>query len=146
MEVPIDNGNLKISGEGYSFCAPIWIGELVSSLDFEVLGTANNHSYDRGIEGINSTIDFFKNNSDIMTVGTYKSEEDRKQHRIMEINGIKFLAQAPIPFLVIYIRHRAVSRNPVNIFRTDRPRFNYAWNRVKSPMKQYTKFLILPFT
>ena len=90
MEVPIDNGNLKISGEGYSFCAPIWIGELVSSLDFEVLGTANNHSYDRGIEGINSTIDFFKNNSDIMTVGTYKSEEDRKQHRIMEINGIKF--------------------------------------------------------
>ena len=37
MEVPIDNGNLKISGEGYSFCAPIWVGELVSYLDFEVL-------------------------------------------------------------------------------------------------------------
>lgn len=90
MEVPIDNGNLEISGEGYSFCAPFWVGELVSSLDFEVLGTANNHSYDRGVEGINSTIDFFKNHSDIMTVGTYKSEADRKQQRIMEINGIKF--------------------------------------------------------
>ena len=90
MEVPIDNGHLEISGEGYSFCAPIWVGELVSSLDFEVLGTANNHSYDRDIEGIDSTIDFFKNNSDIMTIGTYKSEEDRKQHRILDINGIKF--------------------------------------------------------
>lgn len=90
MEVPIDNGHLEISGEGYSFCAPIWVGELVSSLDFEVLGTSNNHSNDRGIEGINSTIDFFKNNSDIMTIGTYKSKEDRKEPRILEVNDIKF--------------------------------------------------------
>ena len=90
MEVVIGNENLKVSGEGYNFCAPEYIGDLVSTLDFEVLGTANNHSYDRGIEGINSTIDYFKNNSDIVTVGTYKSEEDRNNYRYLEINNIKF--------------------------------------------------------
>lgn len=90
MEVVIGNDSLKVSGEGYNFCAPEYIGDLVSSLDFEVLGTANNHSYDRGIEGINSTLDYFKNNSDILTVGTYKSLEDRDKLNILDINGIKF--------------------------------------------------------
>lgn len=89
MEVPIDNGNLEISGEGYSFCAPRWVGDLVASLDFELLGTANNHANDRGVEGIDSTIDFFKNKS-IMTVGTYKTKEDRKDFRILNINDIRF--------------------------------------------------------
>ena len=90
MEVVIGNENLKVSGEGYNFCAPKYIGDLVSTLDFEVLGIANNHSYDRGFEGINSTIDYFKNNSDIVTVGTYKSEEDRNNYRYLEINNINF--------------------------------------------------------
>ena len=90
MEVVIGNDNLKVSGEGYNFCAPEYIGDLVSTLDFEVLGTANNHSYDRGIEGINSTIDYFKNNSDIVTVGTYKNEEDRNNYRYLTIGDIKF--------------------------------------------------------
>lgn len=90
MEVTIDNDQeLEISGTGYSFCAPKSIGKLVANLDFEVLSTANNHSYDRGINGINSTIDFFKENSDILTVGTYKTEEERKQNHIIEVNNIK---------------------------------------------------------
>ena len=88
MEVVIGNSELKSSGVGYNFCAPEYIGNLVSSLDFEVLGTANNHAFDRGVKGINSTIDYFKNNSDFLTVGTYKSSE-RPLH-ILEINGIKF--------------------------------------------------------
>lgn len=90
MEVVIGNDELKVSGEGYNFCAPKYIGDLVNTLDFEVLGTANNHSYDRGSAGINSTIDYFKNNSDILTVGTYKSEEDRENYRYLTINDIKF--------------------------------------------------------
>lgn len=90
MEVVIGNDNLKVSGEGYNFCAPEYIGDLVSTLDFEVLGTANNHSFDRGIEGVNSTIDYFKNNSDIITVGTYKDDVDRNNYRYLTINDIKF--------------------------------------------------------
>lgn len=94
MEVVIGNKNLSVSGDGYNFCAPEYIGDLVSSLDFEILATANNHVNDRGISGIDSTIDYFKNNTNIKTVGTYKDKEDRENIRIIDIDGIKvgFLA------------------------------------------------------
>ena len=90
MEVVIGNDKLTTSGTGYNFCAPSYIGDLISTIDFEVLGTANNHSYDRGNAGIHSSIDFFKNNSDIVTVGTYKDIDDRNNLRILDINGIRF--------------------------------------------------------
>lgn len=88
MEVVIGNDKLKVSGTGYNFCAPEYIGDLVTSLSFEVLGTANNHSFDRGVEGINSTLDYFRNTS-IKTVGTRKKEDDSFLLYI-EKNGIKF--------------------------------------------------------
>lgn len=89
MEVVIGNDNLSVSGDGYNFCAPKYIGDLVNTLDFQVLSTANNHANDRGIVGINSTIDYFKNNTNIKTVGSYKDLNDRKEMRIIETNGIK---------------------------------------------------------
>ena len=62
----------------------------MSSLDFEVLSTANNHAYDQGSAGVISTIDYFKNHTDILTVGTYKTREDTTKQHILEINGIRF--------------------------------------------------------
>lgn len=90
MEVVIGNENLKVSGEGYNFCAPEYVGHLVNTLDFEVLGTANNHAYDRGYDGLKSTLDFFENNTDILTVGTFKNIEEKNNLNILEINDIKF--------------------------------------------------------
>ena len=89
MEVVIGNDGMKVSGDNYNFCAPHYIGELVASLDMQVLSTANNHTFDRGLEGINSTLEFF-DSTDIVTVGTYRSDEDRNTNRIVEKNGIKF--------------------------------------------------------
>lgn len=89
MEVVIGNDKLKVSGDNYNFCAPKYIGELVSDLDLQVLSTANNHTFDRGIDGINSTLDFF-DSTNIVTVGTYRNDNDRKNFRIIEKNGIKF--------------------------------------------------------
>lgn len=88
MEVVIGNDKMKPSGDGYNFCAPLWVGEMVSTLDFQILSTANNHAFDRKIEGINSTIDFFKNNTKIETIGTEKNSTDNKT-RIIEKNGVK---------------------------------------------------------
>lgn len=90
MEVVIGNDNLRPSGTGFNFCAPEYIGDLMSTIDLEVLGTANNHSYDRGIEGVKSTLNYFKNKTDIMTVGTFLDEDDINKDRILEINGLKF--------------------------------------------------------
>lgn len=89
MEVVIGNDTLPVSGDGYNFCAPAYIGDLVSSLDFQILSTVNNHAYDRGLDGLISTINYFKN-TNIKTVGTYLNEDDRNIPRILEINGIKF--------------------------------------------------------
>lgn len=89
MEVVIGNDGMKVSGDNYNFCAPRYIGDLVASLDMQVLSTANNHTFDRGIEGLNSTLDFF-DSTNIVTVGTYRSQQDREIPRIVEKNGIKF--------------------------------------------------------
>lgn len=89
MEVVIGNDGMKVSGDNYNFCAPRYIGDLVASLDMQVLSTANNHTFDRGIEGLNSTLDFF-DSTNIVTVGTYRSQQDRETPRIVEKNGIKF--------------------------------------------------------
>ena len=89
MEVVISDGTMELSGVGYSFCAPQSMGHQVINLGMDVMSTSNNHSNDRGIEGIISTREFFKNNSDILTVGTYDEERDVTKN-IKEVNGIRF--------------------------------------------------------
>lgn len=94
MEVIIGNDNMDTSIKGYSLCAPEYIGDLVSKLDLQILSTVNNHANDRGIEGIKSSIAYFKNKTNILTVGTYNDNTDRNMNRIIDVNGVKvgFLA------------------------------------------------------
>ena len=91
-----DNNKLKVNGYGYEFCTPQNIIQALDNNSVDVLGTTNNHSTDRGIDGITNTIDYLKNNTSIMSVGSYKSKEDRANFRIKEINGVKvgFVAYA----------------------------------------------------
>ena len=89
MEVVIGNSSLKTSGVGYNFCAPEYIGDLVNTLDLQVLGTANNHAFDRGKSGILSTLNYFKNNTYIKTVGT-RENNDNSFLLYIEKNGVKF--------------------------------------------------------
>lgn len=88
MEVVISDGNMEISGVGYSFCAPQNMGKQVIELGMDAMSTATNHSNDRGIEGRISTMNFFKENSDILPFGTYEERDVTKN--IKEVNGIKF--------------------------------------------------------
>ena len=91
-----DNNKLKVNGYGYEFCTPQNIIKSLDNNSIDVLGTTNNHTTDRGIDGINNTIDYLKNNTNITSVGTYKSREDRATVRIVEKNGVKvgFVAYA----------------------------------------------------
>ena len=89
MEVVITDGTMELSGVGYSFCAPTFVGDQIIDLDMEVMSTANNHSNDRGLAGRISTYNYFKDNSDILPVGTYDEARDVTKN-IIEKNNIKF--------------------------------------------------------
>ena len=89
MEVVITDGTMELSGVGYSFCAPTFVGDQVIDLDMEVMSTANNHSNDRDLAGRISTYNYFVNNSDILPVGTYDESRDVTKN-IVEKDNIKF--------------------------------------------------------
>lgn len=55
---------------------------------FDIVIASNNHSMDRGIIGINKTIDNIKKYG-LMSCGTYKSEEERDSTFLLEKNGLK---------------------------------------------------------
>jgi len=55
---------------------------------YDIVSTANNHSLDMGIEGINSTIDFLEKNGVAFT-GTARNEEERNKIAMIEKKGIK---------------------------------------------------------
>ena len=77
-------GNLETTfagaSKGYSsypmFNTPENLSYTLKKVGFDVLSTANNHCYDSGYKGIESTIDFL-DDADISHTGTYKSEEDQ---------------------------------------------------------------------
>lgn len=89
MEVVITDGTMELSGVGYSFCAPTFVGDQVINLGMDVMSLSNNHSNDRGLAGRVSTYNYFKDNSDILPVGVYDESRDVSKN-IIDSNGIKF--------------------------------------------------------
>lgn len=98
-DLAIGNLETTISGKGnhYSgyplFNSPDSYLEALKDAGFDLLFTANNHSLDRGKNGIIRTIDKI-HETGMSSVGTYTTQQDRDSIRIIEINGIKlaFLA------------------------------------------------------
>lgn len=74
------------------FSTPIELGEKVLEMGFDVIGTSNNHSYDKGVKGIRSSLDYW-NSKDVVNVGFYTGD-DSKDIKYLTVNNIKmaFLA------------------------------------------------------
>ena len=89
-------GNLETtfagSSKAYSsyptFNTPESMAYNLKKLGFDVLSTANNHCYDSGYSGIESTINYL-DEADIAHTGTYKSEEEQNKILIQNVKGIK---------------------------------------------------------
>lgn len=89
-------GNLETtfagSARGYSsyptFNTPENLAYTLKKVGFDVLSTANNHCYDKGYSGIESTIDYL-DDADISHTGTFKSEEEQNKILIKNVKGIK---------------------------------------------------------
>lgn len=88
-------GNLETTfagkARGYSnyptFNTPEQLAYNLKTLGIDLLSTANNHSLDKGYNGIVSTLDFL-DNAGIAHTGTYRTAEEQNQVTIQNVNGI----------------------------------------------------------
>ncbi len=73
-----------------SFCSPPEVAQAVYDVGFRVFNLSNNHTYDRGNEGLSSTVNFWQNQmpSDIAFTGVYN--EELTGYAPYEVNGITF--------------------------------------------------------
>jgi poly-gamma-glutamate capsule biosynthesis protein CapA/YwtB (metallophosphatase superfamily) len=89
-------GNLETTfagpDKGYSsyptFNTPENLAYTLKKVGFDVLSTANNHCYDTGYNGIESTINYL-DDADISHTGTFKSEEEQNKILIKNVKGIQ---------------------------------------------------------
>lgn len=93
-DIAIGNLETTFAGKerGYSsyprFNTPENLATDLKELGIDVLSTANNHSLDMGIAGIEGTIDEL-DNVGILHTGTFKTEEESQKLLITEVKGIK---------------------------------------------------------
>lgn len=93
-DITVGNLETTFAGavKGYSsypkFNTPEGLAYTLKKLGFDVLSTANNHCYDSGYAGIESTIKHL-DNADISHTGTYTSKEAQDTILIKNVRGIQ---------------------------------------------------------
>ena len=90
MEVPIGGSELGISGKGYSFNAPIQIGQEVIDMGVDALNLANNHANDAGIGYTYKTNKLDYQNQNL--IGYYRNLDTMKlddEHKDIIKNEVK---------------------------------------------------------
>ena len=84
----IGGPSYKISGYP-TFNAPDAVGDDLIDTGFNIVGLANNHAYDKGMKAILYSNQYWKEKN-VITAGTYSSQEERDSIKIYEKNGIKY--------------------------------------------------------
>ncbi|MCL4550016.1 MAG: CapA family protein [Bacteroidetes bacterium] len=92
LETTISGKEKKYSGYPL-FNSPDAFLTAIKDAGFNVLFTANNHTLDRGTQGILRTLHKIHENG-MSAVGTYHSEQDRDSIRIFSVKGIKIAVLA----------------------------------------------------
>ncbi len=71
------------------FNSPKEVGDAFLDMGFNLVSLANNHTLDRGEEGIISSLNYWKD-KDVLTAGSYESLESRNNPIIKSKNGISY--------------------------------------------------------
>lgn len=83
-------GNDEFEYQGYpSYNTPDEMAQAVADAGFDVVNFNSNHSYDIGANGIEHAQKVWSKQPDVSVIGSYVSEEDRADIRVVERNGIK---------------------------------------------------------
>lgn len=84
-------GGDELGIHGYpTFNGPQAWGDAMTSYGFNLVSLANNHSLDMGMTGIRNSVAYWNEKENVVTSGTYLSQEDREKITIHEINGITY--------------------------------------------------------
>lgn len=73
------------------FNSPEEIGDTMVNLGFNLVSLANNHTMDKGEQGVINSVNYWKTKPGVYYTGEALSEEDRESNiKILEKNGIKY--------------------------------------------------------
>ncbi len=93
-DIAFINQETLMCGDGYSlsyypmFNSPQDLGYDLQELGFDVVNIANNHMLDKGADGLQRTIEFWKG-MNVLMIGGYENQEDFDSIRIYEKEGLK---------------------------------------------------------
>ncbi|MCI9280164.1 MAG: CapA family protein [Bacilli bacterium] len=72
------------------FNSPQEVGDAFVKAGFNLVSLANNHTLDKGTKAILNSVAYWRNQTSVMTAGSYDSESDRSRVHIGEKNGITY--------------------------------------------------------
>lgn len=73
------------------FNSPEEIGDDMVNLGFNLVSLANNHTMDKGEEGVINSVNFWKTHPEVYYSGQALSDADREENiKVLEVNGIKY--------------------------------------------------------
>ncbi|MDD6366811.1 MAG: CapA family protein, partial [Stecheria intestinalis] len=84
-------GGTKLGLSSYPmFNSPQEVGDAMTDNGFNLVSLANNHSLDRGVSGIESSMKYWNSKEQVVHAGTSLSEEERDSIPVYEVNGISY--------------------------------------------------------
>ena len=72
------------------FNSPQEVGDAMIDAGFDLVSLATNHTMDKGENGVIKSLTYWRSKPNIITAGSWLSQEERDQVRIYEKNGIKY--------------------------------------------------------
>lgn len=84
-------GGSEIGVSSYpAFNSPYEVGDATIDTGFNLVSLATNHTLDRGEKAIINSLNYWNNKSNILTSGSYLSNDDRNKINIKEVNNITY--------------------------------------------------------
>lgn len=73
-----------------AFNSPYEVGDATIDTGFNLVSLATNHTLDRGEKAIINSLNYWNNKSNVLTSGSYLSNDDRNKINIKEVNNITY--------------------------------------------------------
>lgn len=94
LETPISKDDRDLTSERFRFCSPREFAEAVRGCGIGLVSTANNHCLDRGIAGIDSTVEALDSEG-LLHTGVF-SDPPRRAPLVVDV-GVCVSALCPAP-------------------------------------------------